>query len=116
MKALFDANLSPALVKTLGPQFPNSAHVRDVGLRGATDDDIWNYAKAHEFTIVSKDTDFRERSFVEGGLPKVIWLDVGNADTHEIITLVQRERRRIVEFEGQPDASLLILSLGASAV
>lgn len=40
MKALFDANLSPALVKALDLQFPNSAHVRDVGLRTATDDEI----------------------------------------------------------------------------
>lgn len=116
MKALFDANLSPALVKALDLQFPNSAHVRDVGLRTATDDEIWNYSKVNEFTIVSKDTDFRERSFVEGGPPKVIWLDVGNAGTDEIMGLVERERLRIDAFEGQPDAALLILSLGANAV
>ena len=64
MKALFDANVSPALVRALDLQFPNSAHVRDVGLRTATDDEIWNYSKVNDFTIVSKDTDFRERSFV----------------------------------------------------
>ena len=44
MRFLLDANLSPALVKALGLQFPNSAHVRDVGLQAATDDKIWNYA------------------------------------------------------------------------
>jgi predicted nuclease of predicted toxin-antitoxin system len=116
VKALFDANVSPALVRALNLQFPNSAHVRDVGLRTATDDEIWNYSKANDFTIISKDTDFRERSFVRGAPPKVIWLDVGNAGTGDIIALVQRERDRILEFEGQPDAALLILSLGASAV
>ena len=116
MKALFDANVSPALVRALNLQFPNSSHVRDIGLRTATDDEIWNYSKANEFTIVSKDTDFRERSFVRGAPPKVIWLDVGNAGTSDITALVQRERHRILEFEGQPDAALLILSLGASAV
>jgi predicted nuclease of predicted toxin-antitoxin system len=45
VKALFDANLSHALVKALDVQFPNSAHVRHVGLRTATDDEIWDYAK-----------------------------------------------------------------------
>ena len=34
--------------------------------------------------IVSKDTDFRERSYVEGFPPKVIWLDVGNAGRRAI--------------------------------
>jgi predicted nuclease of predicted toxin-antitoxin system len=116
VKALFDANLSPALVKALDPQFPNSTHVRDVGLRTSTDDEIWDYAKVNAFTIVSKDTDFRERSFVRGAPPKVIWLDVGNAGTGDIIGLVQHERPRILEFERQPEAALLILSLGASAV
>jgi predicted nuclease of predicted toxin-antitoxin system len=31
---------------------------------------IWEHAKSHGFAIVSKDTDFRERSFVEGFPPK----------------------------------------------
>jgi predicted nuclease of predicted toxin-antitoxin system len=72
LKLLFDANLSPALVTVLGTEFPDSAHVRDVGLRSASDAEIWTYAKANEFAIVSKDTDFRERSFVEGFPPKVL--------------------------------------------
>lgn len=116
MKLLFDANLSPALRRRLAAQFPGSTHVRDAGLSTATDADIWNYAKANEFAIVSKDTDFRERSFVEGFPPKVIWLDVGNAGTDRIAGLLQRERSRVEEFDRLPDASLIILSLGASAV
>lgn len=116
MKLLFDANLSPGLVKALASEYPDSLHVRDVGLRAASDREIWTYAKAGGFAIVSKDTDFRERSFVEGFPPKVIWLDVGNAGTDPIADLLRREGRRIDEFAGLPDASLLILSIGASAI
>lgn len=116
MKPLFDANLSPALVKLLEADFPSSEHVRAIGLQAAPDTDIWDRAKADGFTIVSKDTDFRERSFVEGHPPKVIWLDVGNAGTDQIVALIQSERQRIIEFEQRADASLLILSLGANAV
>ena len=53
----------------------------DLDGRTATDDEIWNYSKVNDFTIISKDTDFRERSFVRGAPPKVIWLDVGNVGT-----------------------------------
>lgn len=116
MKLLFDANLSPALVTAVGTEFRDSAHVRTLGLRAASDADIWNRAKVDGFTIVSKDTDFRELSFVKGFPPKVIWLDVGNAGTEQIVALIQRERPRIDEFERQSEASLLILSLGANAV
>ncbi len=45
MKLLFDQNLSPRLPSLLADLYPESVHVRDVGLRKATDSDIWAYAK-----------------------------------------------------------------------
>ena len=111
MKLLFDANVSHRLVRTLADEYPGSAHVRDAGLRAAADKDIWQHARQHGFFIVSKDTDFRERSYVEGSPPKVIWLDVGNAGTPAIADLLRRDRDRIVRFEHQEE-SLLILSIG----
>jgi predicted nuclease of predicted toxin-antitoxin system len=116
VKLLFDANLSPTLVVHLQAEYPDSAHVRDVGLRAGSDAQIWEYAKAHGLAIVSKDTDFRERSFVEGFPPKVIWLDAGNAGTEHIAALIQKERARVEAFGKAAETSLLILSLGASAV
>jgi predicted nuclease of predicted toxin-antitoxin system len=38
MRFLFDENLSPKLVLLLADQFPNSVHVRDVGLASADDE------------------------------------------------------------------------------
>jgi predicted nuclease of predicted toxin-antitoxin system len=116
VRLLFDANLSPALATRLRAEFPASTHVRDAGLRAGTDQEIWDYAKANGLVIVSKDTDFRERSFVEGFPPKVVWLDVGNAGTEPIAVLLQTERQRVERFGESPDTSLLILSLGARAV
>ena len=66
--------------------------------------------------IVSKDTDFRERSYVEGFPPKVIWLDVGNAGTAEIVQLLTRERPRLEQFDRMEGTSLLILSIGLTAI
>ncbi len=82
MKLLFDENLSPTLAQMLAGEYAGSAHVKTVGLLGADDQQVWGHARVHGFAIVSKDTDFRERSFVEGHPPKVIWLDVGNAGYH----------------------------------
>jgi len=95
----------------LSSDYPGSVHVRDVGLRGAEDRRIWDYGRAEAFAIVSKDTDFRERSFVEGFPPKVIWLDVGNASTAMIADLLRRERQRVEWFDKQEETSFLILSI-----
>ncbi len=116
MRLLFDENLSPKLPQMLASEYSGSVHVRDVGLHGADDRRIWDYSRAQGFAIVSKDTDFRERSFVEGFLPKVIWLDVGNAGTTMIADLLRRERQRVETFEKQGETSFLILSIGLGAV
>jgi predicted nuclease of predicted toxin-antitoxin system len=116
VKLLFDENVSHKLVSGLASEYPGSAHVRNVGLSGAEDPQIWDHARTHGFAIVSKDTDFRERSYVEGFPPKIIWLDVGNAGTAAIAALLRRERERIERLETLEETSVLILSIGASAV
>ena len=116
MKLLFDENVSPRLARTLAGQFPGSTHVGGVGLRGAEDWQIWDYARNEGFAIVSKDADFRERSYVEGAPPKIVWLDVSNAGTEAIQGLLRRERERVERFVASEESSFLILSLEARVV
>ena len=116
MRLLFDENVSHKLVGILAHEFLGCAQVRDIGLRAAEDTQIWDHARTQGLAIVSKDTDFRERSYVEGFPPKIIWLDVGNAGTATIATLLRGERDRIARFETSEETSVLILSIGTSAV
>lgn len=116
MKLLFDENLSPRLVQLLDCDFPASAHVRSLGLRGAPDEVIWELARREGYIIVSKDNDFRQRSFLEGAPPKVIWLSIGNAGTEAILRLLQSQRATIQLFEGDAETSLLALTLADGLV
>ena len=111
MKFLFDENLSPTLVQALDPEYPGSEHVRSVGLRGATDDTILDYARQHGHAIVSKDNDFRQLSFLHGAPPKIIWLSVGNAGTDAILRFLKSQRAVILAFDADEEASLLALTL-----
>ena len=77
MKLLFDENLSPGLTGALSDCFAESQHVRGVGLKSATDAQVWEYAARNQLAIVTKDSDFRQRSFVQGHPPKVIWIAFG---------------------------------------
>jgi predicted nuclease of predicted toxin-antitoxin system len=87
-----------------------------VGLRGAEDAAIWSYARDHNFVVVSKDNDSRQLSFVNGAPPKVVWLEVGNAGTAAILDLLTRERRTLEQFESDPEAAMLVVSLSIRAV
>ena len=108
MKLLFDENLSPKLPQLAGADFPASEHVRELGLKGQTDAEIWDYAKVHGFTIISKDKDFYQRALLYGPPPKFIWLRLGNCTRDELLALIQRHGQDIRAFETAPEAVLIL--------
>ena len=110
MKLLFDQNLSHRLVTQLATEFPGAAHVRDVGLAAAPDPDVWAHAAAHDFVIVSKDTDFQQRALLHGHPPKVVWVRVGNCSTATVAALFRSRLDDIQAFGTDPTASFLALS------
>lgn len=83
----------------------------DVGLDEATDRQIWDYAAANDFVIVSKDSDFRLYAFLQEPPPKIVWLRSGNSTTTQIVTLLLDENERIIEFAETADETLLVLNL-----
>jgi predicted nuclease of predicted toxin-antitoxin system len=109
MKLLFDQNLSPRLSRLLADIYPASVHVREVGLRDADDILIWEYAKAHGFALVSKDSDFQQRSLLIGAPPKFIWLRVGNCTVATTEILLRRHSAAIHTFDLDQIKSHLIL-------
>jgi len=64
MKLLLDENISSKLVKFFTKYFPESSHIDLLQMQGTTDTSIWEYALAENYIIVSKDNDFRQRSFL----------------------------------------------------
>ncbi|MFY9341008.1 MAG: DUF5615 family PIN-like protein [Planctomycetota bacterium] len=109
VRLLFDENLSHRLVARLASPFPDSVHVRTLGLLGGQDGAVWAHAAAQGLTIVTKDDDFRQMSFLRGAPPKVIWLVVGNGGTSRIAKLLEQRRDAITDFVQHPTETLLVL-------
>ena len=110
MKLLFDENILPRLVADLADAFPGPVHVRDVGLDSATDATIWTFTLTHDLTIVSKDSDSHQMSFVRGPAPKVIWVRQGSRTTADIEALSRSNRAGILAFGAEVGPAFLILS------
>jgi predicted nuclease of predicted toxin-antitoxin system len=108
VKLLFDVNLSPALVAMLNDIFPGSRHVADCAI-GTDDDDIWMFAGAGGFVVVSKDTDFYRMSILRGSPPKAVWLRIGNAGTVAVASLLRASLSPLLHFESDTATALLIL-------
>ena len=109
MKLLVDENLPPRLVYDLSDLFPESIHVDRVGLGSTSDALIWEYAKTHELTFLTKDKDFANLSIAWGAPPKVILLQTGNCSTERLIGIVRKNAVRLTDFEKDSRRSLLVL-------
>jgi predicted nuclease of predicted toxin-antitoxin system len=60
--------------------------------------------------IVSKDSDFRQRSFVFGFPPKVIWVQLGNCTTSEVEQVIRNDFDVIKTFYEDTEAAFLVLT------
>jgi predicted nuclease of predicted toxin-antitoxin system len=110
VKLLLDENLSDRIVPQILDLYPDSSHVKALGLLRTDDAIIWSFATEHGFTIVSKDSDFHQRSLVLGAPPKFIFLRVGNCPTSRITGLLRSEAVLVAAFIQDPTASILVLA------
>ena len=109
MKLLFDENLSPRLVAALSDIFPGSAHVDRLGMGSEPDSVIWEYAKLHDYILVSKDSDFHERSLLYGHPPKVVWVRRGNCSVRNIELILRNKAAEIKRLDAEDELTYLIL-------
>jgi predicted nuclease of predicted toxin-antitoxin system len=109
VKLLLDENLSYRIVDAAKPLYLDSSHVRLLGLQKVDDAVIWDYAGTNDYVIVSKDSDFHQRSFVLGYPPKVIWVRCGNCSTDQIVDLLRNNHAAIQEFHDDIKSSFLVL-------
>ena len=109
MKLLLDENLSDRIIHRIIDLYPDSEHVKTLGLINTDDAMIWEYAKENGFVIVSKDSDFHQRSLLYGHPPKFIYLRVGNCPTSKITQILRGNLNTIIQFESSGTESLLVL-------
>jgi predicted nuclease of predicted toxin-antitoxin system len=89
VKLLLDENLSDRIVYRIIDLYPDSEHVINLPLTNTDDGIIWEYAKANDFVIVSKDSDFHQRSLLYSHPPKFVYLRIGNSPTLKIVRILR---------------------------
>lgn len=110
MKLLYDQNLPQSLVEELGHVYPASFHVRQLRLDSAADSEIWAYARAEGFTIVTRDSDFEDLLFLNGAPPKVIHVCRQPMTGAETAQFLKTRREQIETFLKDPIEVLMKLT------
>ena len=80
------------------------------GLESASDRAVWEFAKEHNFVIVSKDSDFYELSLLHGTPPKVIWLQLGNTSKSKVVQVLLDRKESIMRLLAEQDIACLEIS------
>jgi len=57
------------------------------------------------------DNDFRQRAFLAGPPPKVVWLAFGNANTATIAELLRSRTTELAQLDAESATALLVLGL-----
>ena len=90
MNIWIDAQISPAMALWMKSHFDvNAVTVRDLGLRDATDRQIFLAAKQDQAVVMTKDSDFVLLLDRLGPPPQIIWITCGNTSNtrlKEILT------------------------------
>ena len=109
MALLFDENVPASLIRRLAGLWPDCRHVVRLGLESSSDTIVWEYAKEHDLTIVTKDRDFHARSGVFGPPPQVVWLRLGNCPVAVIDSVLRRHADAIDALRADPSVAILII-------
>jgi predicted nuclease of predicted toxin-antitoxin system len=66
--------------------------------------------RSHGFSVVSKDSDFQERTILIGSPPKVIWLRTNNCASEDVVSILRAAVGDIQRFIDNDAETCLILS------
>jgi predicted nuclease of predicted toxin-antitoxin system len=107
MKLLFDESLSPRLVQLLSDLFPESESALQNGLAGVGDRKILDHTAAHDFILVSTDSDFEGLlRHVPGA--KVVILRSCDYPTDVAAQVLRRNAIRIAELPNSQDHLIIL--------
>lgn len=88
-----DAQIAPAFAPWLSARFNVSAYaLRDIGLRDATDRQIFDAARiaGDAVVLITKDRDFSELVIRHGVPPQVLWLTCGNTSNAHLRVIFEQ--------------------------
>jgi len=99
MKLWIDAQLSPAIAAWINRTFDDveAESVRALGLRDATDPEIFEEAKKLDAVVMSKDDDFIQLIEQRGTPPKLIWITCGNTSNARMREILSTALLKAIE-------------------
>ena len=96
-----DAHLFPRLARRIAEELGHACMaLRDVGLRDAEDEEIFDRGREESVILITKDRDFVALVAHRGPPPQIIWLRCGNTTEERLIRLLAEHLNDALQFLG----------------
>jgi predicted nuclease of predicted toxin-antitoxin system len=109
LRLLVDAQLPPALARRLSDKGHQAEHLTEIGLGGATDEEIWRHARETGAAIVTKDEDFAMLVRRDPSGPPVVWVRLGNVTNRALWQALEPLLPEVVEALGEGERLIEIV-------
>ena len=105
MTVWVDAQLSPEMAPWIHSRFKvDCLAIKDLGLRDAADELIFQRAKEADCIVMTKDKDFVELLQRNGPPPSVLWITTGNTSNLALMTILERSFSAAIELISRGEA------------
>ena len=95
---IIDAQLSPHLASWIEKNFTIKAFsVGYLGLRDASDQQIFDFSKINNAIVMTKDEDFVQLHHILGSPPKIIWITCGNTSNLRMREILHQKLKDAIE-------------------
>jgi len=90
MKILCDIHISIKITKLFASKGISSVHVNDILNKWFTSDiKIGDFADENDFTVITKDSDFKNSHFIKKSPKKLIKINLGNISTVRLLEIFE---------------------------
>jgi predicted nuclease of predicted toxin-antitoxin system len=95
---ILDAQLPPTLAVWISDTFKiDCFSATFLGLRDASDIEIFNFARQNQSIVITKDDDFVELLNRLGSPPKILWLTCGNTSKERLKVIFENHLKTSLE-------------------
>ena len=109
MKIWLDAQISPDIAQWFSATYGVEAlPVKDLGLRDATDREIFLVAREARAVVLTKDRDLVDLATQLGSPPQILWVTCGNTSNAKLKTILTQAWPSVVILLGAGEAIIEI--------
>lgn len=84
MKLLLDQNISYRVIAKIKVIYPLCESVKELNLWDQDDYEIWKFALANDYCVITFDEDFYNFNSVFDKCPRIIWFRTGNVSNQQV--------------------------------